>query len=292
MVNINQPSNQIKLTNVSIVRIKRQKKRFELACYKNKVLEYRSGTEKDLDEVLQIPQIFLNVSKGAVAPTADLQKAFPGKTNDEIILEILMKGELQVGEKEREAQLEKLNNEVVAIVAGRCVDPRTKRVYTASMIEKALGELREKGEKLRQQQQKDGPASEGSLTNIIPIWHGVTSSRPAKVLALDAIKALVYHQPIPITRARMKIRVLLPSNAPGVNSAAVKKCKAAVQEMFEKVEEIGGTAGEWECIGFVEPGKYKVMGDFVGTEMKGKGVVEVLDMARSHGTATGQNSRT
>ncbi|KAF8440587.1 SBDS protein C-terminal domain-containing protein [Terfezia claveryi] len=282
MVNINQPSNQIKLTNVSIVRIKRQKKRFELACYKNKVLEYRSGTEKDLDEVLQIPQIFLNVSKGAVAPTADLQKAFPGKTNDEIILEILMKGELQVGEKEREAQLEMLNNEVVAIVAGRCVDPRTKRVYTTSMIEKALGELREKGEKLRQQQHKDGPASEGSLTNTIPIWHGVTSSRPAKALALDAIKALVYHQPIPITRARMKIRVVLPSNTPGVNSATMKKCKAAVQEMFEKVEEVGGTAGEWECIGFVEPGKYKVMGDFVGTEMKGKGVVEVIDMADVH----------
>ena len=192
-----------------------------------------------------------------------------------------MKGELQVGEKEREAQLEKLNHEVVAIVAGRCVDPRTKRVYTASMIEKALGELREKGEKARQQQ-KDGPASEGSSTNSIPIWHGVTSSRPAKALALEAIKALVYHQPIPIARARMKIRVLLPNNAPGVNSTAMKKCKAAVQEIFEKVEEVGGTAGEWECIGFVEPGKYKVMGDLVGTEMKGKGVVEVLDMAVSN----------
>ena len=31
----------------------------------------------------------------------------------------------------------------------------------------------------------------------------------------------------------------------------------------------------------MEPGKYKVMGDLVGTEMKGKGVVEVLDMAVS-----------
>jgi len=187
-----------------------------------------------------------------------------------------------VGEKEREAQLEKLNNEVVAIVAGRCVDPGTRRVYAVSMIEKALGELREKGEKLHPQQQKDGIASESSTANNTPIWHGVTSSRPAKALALEAIKALVYHQPIPIARAQMKIRVLLPSNAPGVNSAAVKKCKAAVQEMFEKVEEVRGAGGEWECIGFVEPGKYKVMGDLVGSEMKGKGVVEVLDMAVSN----------
>jgi ribosome maturation protein SDO1 len=39
---INQPSNQIKLTNVSLVRLKKAKKRFEIACYKNKV---RSGAK-------------------------------------------------------------------------------------------------------------------------------------------------------------------------------------------------------------------------------------------------------
>ncbi|KAG9535125.1 hypothetical protein KCU86_g17205, partial [Aureobasidium melanogenum] len=56
---INQPSNQIKLTNVSLVRMKKGKKRFEVACYKNKVLEWRSGVETDLDNVLQIPNVFL-----------------------------------------------------------------------------------------------------------------------------------------------------------------------------------------------------------------------------------------
>src|SRR6187551_3521156 len=103
---IQQPSNQIKLTNVSMVRLKKGKKRFEIACYKNKVMEWRQGIETDLDNVLQIPNVFLNVSKGQTAPTAELQKAF-GKdaTVDNIILEILQKGELQVGEKERTAQL-------------------------------------------------------------------------------------------------------------------------------------------------------------------------------------------
>ena len=66
---INQPSNQIKLTNVSMVRLKKGKKRFEIACYKNTVQSYRAGHETDLDNVLQIPNVFLNVSKGQVAPT-------------------------------------------------------------------------------------------------------------------------------------------------------------------------------------------------------------------------------
>ena len=49
---INQPSNQIKLTNVSMVRLKKGKKRFEIACYKNTVQSYRAGHETDLDNVL------------------------------------------------------------------------------------------------------------------------------------------------------------------------------------------------------------------------------------------------
>ena len=59
-----QPSNQISLTNVSLVRMKKGwsdvllvramstdceewkgKKRYEIACYKNKVLEWRSGVQ-------------------------------------------------------------------------------------------------------------------------------------------------------------------------------------------------------------------------------------------------------
>ena len=139
---INQPSNQIKLTNVSLVRLKKGKKRFEIACYKNKILEWRQGIETDIDEVLQIPNVFLNVSKGQTAPKEDLAKAFgKDKPTNDIILEILNKGEIQVGEKERAAQLDRVHNEVISIVASKLVDPRTKRVYTTGMIEKALDML-------------------------------------------------------------------------------------------------------------------------------------------------------
>lgn len=41
------PINQVKLTNVSYVRLKKGGKRFELACYKNKVQEYRKKTYFD-----------------------------------------------------------------------------------------------------------------------------------------------------------------------------------------------------------------------------------------------------
>ena len=42
MSSIFTPSNQVKLTNVSVVRLKKAGKRFELACYKNKLIDYRN----------------------------------------------------------------------------------------------------------------------------------------------------------------------------------------------------------------------------------------------------------
>jgi len=57
------PVTQVKLTNVAVVRLRKAGKRFEIACYKNMALNWRSGVETDIDEVLQIDRIFTNVSK-------------------------------------------------------------------------------------------------------------------------------------------------------------------------------------------------------------------------------------
>lgn len=38
-----QPVGQKRLTNVAVVRLKKHGMRFEIACYKNKVLSWRSG---------------------------------------------------------------------------------------------------------------------------------------------------------------------------------------------------------------------------------------------------------
>ena len=42
MAKIFTPTNQVRLTNVAIVRMKKAGKRFEIACYKNKVISWRN----------------------------------------------------------------------------------------------------------------------------------------------------------------------------------------------------------------------------------------------------------
>lgn len=301
---IQQPSGQIKLTNVSLVRLKKGKKRFEIACYKNKVLEWRQGIETDLDNVLQIPSVFLNVSKGQTAPSAELAKAFgAGVKTDAIILEILRKGELQVGEKERSAQLERVHAEVVSIVAAKLVDPRTKRVYTPGMIEKALDMLSSQAHEAVNDKtnrpeatDEDATAAAAALTQKPKHhWTGVVATKSAKSQALEAMKALIAAQPIPVARARMKLRITCPTSVLKQGVKAPKKevaddgeqkapgtVKEKILSFIEQVEQQDVVGSEWEVVGFVEPGAFKGLGDFVGSETKGQGRVEVLDMAVTH----------
>ena len=62
------------------------------------MLCWRAGTETDIDEVLQTPTVFSNVSKGQLAPTEDVKKAFGTEDALEVCKRILQKGELQVRE--------------------------------------------------------------------------------------------------------------------------------------------------------------------------------------------------
>ena len=348
-VGIIQPSNRITLTNISVVRYKKGKKRFELACYKNKLLEYRSGIEKNLDDVLQVPTIFLSVQKGATAPKEDLEKSFGKKAStpeghDEVIKEILSKGEIQVGAKERGELLERIEKEVLEEVAGRLVDPSTKRVYTTGMISKALDvlskegghapkqdsiserlgkvNLGENGGKVGGKGKINGdintggtgtPTTDGEVEGgggrhdkkhkkgDMPMWTGVVTTKSAKSQALDAMRALIAWQPIPVMRARMRLRITcptsiakqspkskaaVPTQGEGSDTPAEQHGKGTIKDRIlgfvEQVESQDTTGEEWEVVGFVEPGAFKGLGEFVAGETKGRGRVEVLDMAVTH----------
>ena len=103
---LKQPSTNIKMTNVAIIRYRINNKTFQIACYRNKALNYRNGVELDVSEVLQTEEIFENASHGTLVKKSELNKFFPNKTKLEIISIILERGknivilgELQVTDK-------------------------------------------------------------------------------------------------------------------------------------------------------------------------------------------------
>ncbi|KAJ7226086.1 SBDS protein C-terminal domain-containing protein [Mycena pura] len=243
MSKINQPSNQIKLTNVSIVRLKKGGKRFEIACYKNKVQEWRTGVETNLDDVLQISNVFMNVSKGELAKTNDLQKAFGKSDVEEIVKEILKKGEVQVNEKERDHDLGALRREIATLVAEKCEEPATGRPYPVGMIEKAMAEA----------------------------GFSVKPDKTAKSQVSACIKQLQSESTLPIQRSRMRVRVTMPA-------ADAKRLRDKVIEGAEKVEDDTIGQDEWEAIMLIDPGQFRVINDLLQKECKGRGRLETLTL--------------
>jgi len=231
------------------VRLKKGGKRFEIACYKNKVQEWRNGVETNLDDVLQISNVFVNVSKGEVAKHGDLEKAFGKAAVNDVVKEILKKGEVQVGEKEREHDLSSLRKEIATLVAEKCVDPNTQKPYPVGMIEKAMAEA----------------------------GYSVKQGKTAKSQVGECIKLLQSDSNLPIQRARMRIRVTLPG-------ADEQRLREKVLGAAEKVEKDEIKAEGWEAIMLIDPAQFRVINELLQKECKGKGRIETLLFAATADT--------
>lgn len=135
---LKQPVGFVKLTNVALVRYKAKGRRFEIACYPSKVVDWRNGQEKSLAEVLQSEEIFSNVEQGELAKAADLRSCFGELDREQITRLILDKGELQVSQRERDALAENVYNEVLTMLGQKLVYSATKRPVPLEQVKAAL----------------------------------------------------------------------------------------------------------------------------------------------------------
>jgi len=248
---VNQPSGQIKLTNVSIVRLKKAGKRFEIACYRNKVQEWRNGVETDIDDVVQVNNVFVNVGKGEVAKTEDLKKAFGKASTEAIVREILQKGEIQIGEKEREHELSTLWKEIATLISEKCVDPETERPIPVGMIEKAMHEA----------------------------GFSVKAGKTAKSQTSECIRLIQANSKLPIQRARMRVKVTVPV-------AQLEPVKDDILASAEKVEEEQAGEADWEATLLIDPSQFRVLNELLQKKAEGKGRIETLVFANVASTST------
>lgn len=169
-------------TNIAIVRLKKGGKKFEVAAYPNKVLGWRQGIEKDLDDVLQVANVFDSVSRGIVAKRGDMAKILGTDDVVECCKIILSKGEVQVGEKEREMEYSSKFRDIATMVASRCVNSQTGWPFTVATIETAMKDT---------------------------IHYAVNPQKPTKQQAMEVIERLKEH--MPIARARIHVKLLSKS---------------------------------------------------------------------------------
>lgn len=242
------PVGQKRLTNIAVVRMKRGTRRFEIACYPNKVLNWRNGVEKDLDEVFQSRQIFVNVSKGILAKRGDLIDEFGTDDEDKLSVLILEQGELQVSDKERHLQFDSLFHEIATIVADKCVDS-TGRPVTVSLIERAMHDSH----------------------------YSVGPTRSAKQQALDVIR-LLEQSGMGISRAQMRVRVRADrEDAPEV-TALLRRLDGL------KLEREAAGEGGFEAVCLINPASFRDLSH--PPKSAARMAVEVIDARVTSGADT------
>lgn len=107
-----------------------------------------------------------------------------------------------------------LRKEIATLVAARCVDPATQKPYPVGMIEKAMGEA----------------------------GYSVKQGKNAKSQVGECIKLLQSDSNLPIQRAPMRIRVMMPK-------ADGERLREKVLGGAEKVEKDEVRAEDWETVG-------------------------------------------
>lgn len=241
------PVNQVRLTNVAVIRLKKGGKRFEIACYKNKLLDWKNKSTTNLSDILQTDKIFLNVSKGQLASKEELAAAFgQAATSQQIVEEIMRRGEMQVSEKERSVQSAASVKDIATIIAEKCLNSTTKKPYSANIIEKAMSE----------------------------VHYTVSLSKSAKQQALEVIKQLQLKKTIPIIRCLMKLSIHLPPPTRDLNAFG-----ASLEEVAESIEGKAITEeGEYTAFCLILPGSYRKVVELVEESSKGRGSVQVVSI--------------
>lgn len=258
-MSLKQPIGQKRLTNIAVVRLKKCGTRFEIACYKNKVFDWRQGSESDLDEVLQTTQVFQSVSKGVMAKDDKLKKAFGTCDHETICKEILAKGEVQVSDKERALQLESRLRDVATLLVEKCVDIATKRPLPHALVERALKDPR---------------------TRFKP-----DPRKSAKQQFLDVVPRLVDSGVLAIERARMRVQLTL-SFAGTPESGACEALREDVHRHLRahnsEIEREHTDAAAFTATVKLDPGAFRQIDALVRSGFSScaaKGRLEVLDLA-------------
>ncbi|KAK2197322.1 bifunctional Ribosome maturation protein Sdo1-SBDS [Babesia duncani] len=255
MGGLKQPIGQVRLTNVATVRLKKGGERFEVACYKNKILNWRSGVETDIQEVLQSPHIFTSISKGKLANNEQLKRAFNTTDTESICMLILDKGEIQVSKEEREQFLAATFKDVVTIITEISINPVTGYPLTSTLIENTLRS----------------------------IGFSVSLNESAKKQALKALTNLQRHYPNEIARSQMRLRITCQPDQVNevleflkINEAYIESDTTNVATTTSKACD-DGRGGGFTGIQFLCcPKLYRSIDAFVTTKMNPPGALQVV----------------
>jgi ribosome maturation protein SDO1 len=121
-----------------VCRLKHSGQKFEILVDPKNALEFKKGSEVDLNDILAYPVIYKDVSSTDAMPEDDLQKTFGTTDPLKIAQIILKKGELQLTTEQRKEMVEQKQTQIADIISKRGVNPQTNTPHPPQRIISAM----------------------------------------------------------------------------------------------------------------------------------------------------------
>ncbi|MFX1252344.1 MAG: ribosome assembly factor SBDS [Promethearchaeota archaeon] len=199
--------------------------------------------EQELRESLELEQVFKNVSRGERVESEVLEEIF--QTTDEFIvaLHIMVKGELQLTQEQREQMFAKKRKAIVDFIARHSFDPKTNAPHTPTRIDNAIRECK---------------------VHIDP-------TKSIEQQARDIVKEIRRVLPIRLEQVTMAIRV--PGDVAARTYSIVKRFASVQKEEWRN-------DGTWIGLVTLAAGIQLDFMDKIGNTSKGRAEIKIMSRER------------
>ncbi len=116
--------------------------KFEILVKPDLALEYKLGKRSDLSSILISDEIYSDANKGSRVSDDKLNKHFKTTNSNEVIKQILLKGELNLTTDQRRKMVEEKRKQIIQYINKNFVDPKTKLPHPIQRIENGLEDIR------------------------------------------------------------------------------------------------------------------------------------------------------
>jgi ribosome maturation protein SDO1 len=116
--------------------------KFEILVKPDHALEYKLGKRKDVSTVLISDEIYSDANKGSRVSAEKLNKCFKTTNSNEIIKQILSRGDLNLTTDQRRKMVEEKRKQIIQYINKNYVDPKTKLPHPIQRIENGLENIR------------------------------------------------------------------------------------------------------------------------------------------------------
>ncbi len=223
----------------TIARLTKDNEHFEILVKPDKALDYRTGKNARIAEVLAAEIIFADANKGTKVSEEQMNKVFETTDPLKIAAEILKKGTLQLTTEQRRTMLENTRKQIVDFISRQAVDPKTNLPHPPLRIENAMEQIR----------------------------YQIDAHKPVEEQARDIVKLLRPILPLKIEQISVRVRI------PAAYSA---KAYGAIKSTGEIKKDQWLSDGSWLGVIEMPAGAYASFLNKLGNITKGNGEAKIL----------------